>query len=148
MTSGEDIELSTRQRDVILALADARTVAGAARQAGVSRSSVYNWLKDEAFRAEVGRVRDLLFQEALDMVNGAMAKAVGKLVEQLDHGSSSIRYKAAAEICRLGMEIRERAEIEAKLQDLEARAARLLASRKDSAITVPASSAGEEGSNE
>jgi len=120
--------LTPPQRKLILALADARTVAGAARQAGVARSSVYVWLENPAFRAEVSRVRDLLFTEALDMVNGAMAKAVSKLVEQLDHGSSTIRLKAAQAICQLGMEIRERAETEAKLAELEDRA-RLLKGR-------------------
>jgi hypothetical protein len=123
--------LSPRQRDVILALADARTVAGAARQAGVARSSVYVWLQDERFRAEVGRVRDLLFQEALDVVNGAMAKAVDKLVGMLEHGSSTIRLKAASELARLGMEIRERAEIESKIKELEERASRMLGGRRD-----------------
>ena len=129
MTDDKDEKgLTPPQRKLILALADARTVAGAARQAGVARSSVYVWMDDPVFRAEVSRVRDLLFTEALDMVNGAMAKAVAKLVEQLDHGASSIRLKAATAICQLGMEIRERAETEAKLAELEDRA-RLLKGR-------------------
>ena len=121
----KSVGLSTKQQAVILALVEERTVAAAARKANVARSSIYIWMKDEAFRHEVARVRDFHFVSALDLVNASMERAVEKLVEGLEHGSATLRLKAAAELCKLAMEIREKSEIEAKVRELEERARRL-----------------------
>jgi transposase-like protein len=118
----EVMELSDRQREVILALLDERHIAGAARKTGVARSTIYYWMQQPLFRAEVGRARAKLFEEALDLLNAGMAKAVAKLLETLDHGSATLRLKAAAEICKLGMEMRQGHEVEEKLAELEERA--------------------------
>jgi transposase-like protein len=128
----DDKELSERQLAVLLALLDERTVAAAARKAGVGRSTVYQWLKEEPlFRQAVGQARAKLFEEALDLLNSGMAKAIEKLLETLDHGSATLRLKAASEIARLGMEMRSTHDIEAKLQELEERADRMLVGRHD-----------------
>jgi len=117
----ESKELTAVQQAVILAILDERTIAGAARKAGVARSTVYLWLEKPAFRAEVGRARAKLFEEGLDLINSNMEKAVRKLAEALDHGSASIRLKAAAKLTELGMQMHQNSEVEAKLKELEER---------------------------
>ncbi len=130
MTDEAGKELSHAQQMVIIALLDERTIAGAARKSGVARSTIYNWLERPEFASEVGRVRGLLFTEALDLINAGMAKAIAKLLEALDHHNAMIRLRAASEVARLGMEMRQGAEVEAKLRELEERA-RTLTGRRD-----------------
>lgn len=126
----EESGLSPLQQDVVLALVDHRTVMAAAKAAGVSRSTVYNWLeKEPEFRRAVGQARAQVFEAGLDTINAAFEKAVRKLEDCLEHGSSSIRLKAAVAICRLGMELRRDYEREGQIKELEERAAHLLKAR-------------------
>jgi DNA-binding phage protein len=46
-TPSADASLSTAQAQVVAALAQGHTVTVAARQAGVHRTTIYNWLRDE-----------------------------------------------------------------------------------------------------
>jgi hypothetical protein len=129
MTEGK--ELTQAQRDVIVALLDERTVMGASKRTGVARSTIYSWLNgDPFFRREVGRARAKLFEEALDLLNAGAAKAIGKLLEALDHGSAGIRLKAAAKVAELAMEMKAGHELEAKLRELEERAGLLNEGRR------------------
>ena len=129
--------LNDRQISVVLAFIDERNLMAAAKKANVARSTVYSWLEKPEFRAAIVKARTRFFDEALDRANGAMARAVDRLVEQLDHGSSSIRYKAASKLVDLGMEIRSRAD-EARLAEIEDKAERILALSQRPTVPLPA----------
>lgn len=124
--SGEEIEkvpgLSSKQRGVLIALADERTITAAATKAHVSRSSIYRWLEDPLFRGEVGRIRRRLFEEALELLNAGQAKAVSRMLEALNDHDRNIRLRAAIAIVQLGLDVKEGAEMENRLADLERRA--------------------------
>jgi hypothetical protein len=117
------------QRAVLVALLDQRTVVGAAKVAGVARSTVYRWLDKPEFKAEVGRLRRRFFEEGLDLINAGMAKAVGRLLEALDDTNRHVRLRAAQATVQLGLELRQGVEMEARLDELE-RQALLLEGRK------------------
>ena len=51
-------KLSNRQREALPHIAAADSLAEGARRANViSRSTIYNWMEDDDFRAELSRVR-------------------------------------------------------------------------------------------
>jgi hypothetical protein len=62
-----------RWQRAIAAIAMGRSVTAAARDAGVNRRSIYDWLKQPEFRAELERV---LLEQALLTRNGLDATAV------------------------------------------------------------------------
>ena len=49
--------LSNRQREALPHIATADSLAEGARRANVHRSTIYNWMEDDDFRAELSRVR-------------------------------------------------------------------------------------------
>lgn len=83
-TNGNPGELTPRQRRAIAALLQARNAAEAAGLAGIGKRTLYRWMLDPAFRAELTRAeaetidaagRRLLAGQdaALDVLSGMMA---------------------------------------------------------------------------
>ena len=121
MTEKAD-SFTARQRSVLISLVAERTLVGAARVAGVGRSTIYRWLERPEFKAEVGRLRRRFFEEGLDLLNAGQAKAVGRLLEALDSTNQNIRLRAAQAVVELGLELRRGVELEARLEQLEEKA--------------------------
>ena len=107
---------------VLLALACGATVEAAAHKAGVSPATVYRRLKEPAF---VGRLRELradMVQRAAAMLTAAAGEAVKTLLAlQKDAVPPATRLGAARAILELGTRLREVAELEQRLADLEER---------------------------
>jgi transposase-like protein len=114
--------LTAGQQELLVALVEERTVAAAARQAGVHRSSYYRWLELPAFRVEVGRIRRHQFEEALDLLNAGQAKAVARLLEALDSKDQGIRLRAATSVVQLGLDVTAGLDRERRISELEERA--------------------------
>lgn len=115
-----DTFLTERQRRAVAALLSESSVDGAAQRAKVSRSTLYRWLDDDAFNAELQRERSRIFSQVLNQVASAMGDAMKLLKEQvndeaLDPGT---RQRAATEVLRAGAKFKE-FEIEHRLTRME-----------------------------
>jgi hypothetical protein len=111
----------------ILCLATGGTIADAARQADTCERTVYRWLTDASFRAEIAAARARLFDCALGRLAAKAASAVDTMVELSSNAAAasqpgaSVRLNAARNTIEIGRRLWEAIEIENRLQSLEAR---------------------------
>ena len=116
--------LSEKQLNAILHILAARTMTEAAEKAGISRNTLYEWMKLPAFKAELQWHRDLVFEEALEQLKLDAVKAVDNLGALLDHEVAGFRRTVSLEILTLVMKAREQskiAKLEKKVAELEKR---------------------------
>ncbi len=89
-----------QQSQAIVHLLEAPSVAEAARRAGVSRATIYNWLKKPHFRAELDHARRADHQARLNRLRSMVAPALDALEGLLKSEDERIRLRAAAEVLR------------------------------------------------
>ena len=111
--------LTARQHKAILALCETPTKEAAARAAGVSRTALYEWLRDEDFKAELKRVRAELYAEGLGVLKASTSKAATVLLALLESKSEDTRRLAAGQVLTLGLKAAEMESLEGRLVKLE-----------------------------
>ena len=93
----DDSRIFTEQQQrAIEALADAPTVAEAARRAEVSRASIYNWLKDRAFADRVRAERHEALRHGVGLLHYTVQKAALALLEVLDDPDATPAARVSA----------------------------------------------------
>jgi hypothetical protein len=107
---------------LIAALASGATVQAASVAAGVAERTTYRRLEDPAFRRRFSAVRGEMLARAVGLLADASTKAVTTLTSLLEGESESVRLSAAKSILELGPRLRESTELEARINQLEARA--------------------------
>jgi hypothetical protein len=108
---------------MVLALACGATVESAAQRAGVSERTAFRRLKDAAFQERVQATRLEMVQRTGGMLTAASLEAVKTLMQLLQTSSSAtVRLGAARTILDLSMKVREAADLEIRLVQLEDRA--------------------------
>ncbi len=90
--------LSPKQRKAIEALLTSGTVADAARAAGVTRDTLYRWLKDEHFAKALREAEGMALQGLTRSLTGLGDKAVAALAAVFDDEAAphAVKLKAAA----------------------------------------------------
>ena len=105
---------------LLVALACGATVEAAARAAGVSESTAYRRLRDPAFCQRLQAARGDMVQRTSGMLTAAAGEAVKTLLAlQKEAVPAPVRLGAARAILELGMKLRQVAELEQRLADLE-----------------------------
>jgi transposase len=112
-------ELTDRQRRAIPAMLEGKTIEAAAKIAGVSKTTLYEWMKQKPFHARLEEARADLFKEGMDIIKAASGKAARRLIELLDARNENTRRLTAREILALSLKISETQEIEKRLERLE-----------------------------
>lgn len=109
-----------RQRAVV-ALLTYPTVAAAAEAAGVSEATLYRWLNDPDFAADLQAAADATYDQALRFLQGRATRAADTLSECLEKDfPPAIRLRAATTILTLIERSPLNEEIDALLQRLRA----------------------------
>ncbi len=93
-----DNQLTHRQRRLIPFLLLCSSTEEACRRAGINKTTVYRWLKDETFRQELNLQRNDLIEAALDSLKANVSKAASTLVGLLDSSKEVIQVRAAEDI--------------------------------------------------
>jgi transposase len=117
-------ELSAKQKRVALLLAAGATRAQAAQDAGVSERAVYNWLRDESFRAYVRAEQARLRGELTSVLRRSVMKAVQVLEAALDGTDEDRKLLAARALLGAGarfLALMETAELHERLEKIEQR---------------------------
>ncbi len=104
---------------LLVALASGATVRDAAGRAGVAERTAYRRLDDPGFRRRLARARAELIDRAVGQLSDAATAAVATLRGLLDADSDNVKLGAARSILELGTRLREAAEIEGRLVELE-----------------------------
>jgi hypothetical protein len=116
---GDGPGLTARQRRALPFILEAPTMEAGARAAGVSKTTLYEWLKRDPFRAQLEAARADLFKEGMGALKGAAGKAARRLIELLDSKNENTRRLTAREVLALSMRIDETEGLEKRIEALE-----------------------------
>jgi AcrR family transcriptional regulator len=116
-----DGKLSGRQLRVLPYFLAAPSIEEGCKRARVSKGAVYEWLKDEFFRAEMKRQRSEIIDRALDSLKANVARATATLVNHLNSDRENISIRAAEDIIEFAQKALEREELKKRIKALEER---------------------------
>lgn len=114
-------KITPRQRRAIESLLTTADKAQAAAAAGVSRNTLYRWLRNPAFKAEL----DAATGEAIDALSRALVALGDKATATLDGAMSgddtpiTVKVRAADVTLARLLQIRELGALEKRVSDLE-----------------------------
>jgi phage terminase small subunit len=123
MARNEDpAELTPKQEQLILAMLRSATKDDAARAAGVSRRTMYNWLGLRTFRAALRAAQRSLFGNALMGLDRSAAAAVQLLTDVMNdpEEDSGVRVTAATKLLDRAFKAQDSIAVEEELADLRA----------------------------
>ena len=111
-----------KKEAAIAALLSEATIAGAAKKAGISESSMLRWLKDEEFQVEYRKARRESVSAAISMLQHASGQAVTTLVEvMLDPESTgSVKISAARTVLESSLKAIELEDLAERIEAVEA----------------------------
>ncbi len=105
---------------LVLALACGATVEAAARQCDLSERTVYKRLAEPEFQKRVKLVRADMVRRSAGLLSAASREAVWTLLVLMkDTAPPATRLGAAKSVLEIGLKIRELAELEAEVRELE-----------------------------
>ncbi len=115
----ENNKLTNRQLLAISHIIASSTLEDARKRARISKGTLYAWLKDEAFKAELKNQRDKVVKEALDRLKMAMTKATKGLIELMDTKRPDLRRWVYKDIIDYALKSIELEDIEERLDKVE-----------------------------
>jgi len=114
-------KLTARQVKFLPVLLASPTYTQACQAGRVSRDTLYEWLKDPAFKAELDRQRDELAAQGFALLSQSVGKAVETLVGLLDAGDGRLKRLAARDILDQHVKFRELDELTHRIEAIEDR---------------------------
>ena len=112
-------ELTAKQLRVIPHLLAAPSIEEGCKRARVGKATLYGWLKQEAFRGELGRRRKEIVELAIETLKANVTKAAQTLVKHLDSEKENISIRAAERIIEFAQRAVETEDLEHRIQTLE-----------------------------
>jgi hypothetical protein len=110
---------------VMLALLSEPTIEGAAAKTGMSDSTIYRLMRDDAFMAELRIIQRKALGRAMARLSMSAMKAVQTLEDVMDNGKAHSMARVAASRTCLEFAVRwlEIDDLAARIEELERRAA-------------------------
>ena len=112
-------ELTFRQQSVLPVLAVSRSIAQAARDAGVAESTLRRWLSEPSFREQLDDLRkeshDLARHQAQAVLPACLAVVAETALESQD---PALRFRAARFLITYASDIGEVDDLRAEVEDL------------------------------
>lgn len=112
-------QLPEKQRRLIPYIVNAHTIEQGCRDAGITATTFYEYLKSPSFAQELRKARDSAVSEAMETLKNGTTKAVNELVTLLDSKDENIRRRAAVDVLSFVTKWREFTEIEDRLVQIE-----------------------------
>jgi len=117
--TNKGLRLSEKQVIAIQALMRSRTYSEAAEAAGVSRCTLYRWLKDDLFNAELSKQQNELIKRSSRKLAGALDLAVDVLIDLLKTKNPQIRRLTAVNLIEYSIKTNDITDIEKRIKALE-----------------------------
>jgi len=118
------IKNDTDKREILMdALLHSPDVSAAAERAEVSRATVYRWLNDTDFAAELKKKRDALLDSAIESVKCHSVRAADTLAAMLVSKDDRLRRMAAKDLLDYSFKILEGRDVLQRLEAIESRLA-------------------------
>jgi hypothetical protein len=113
--------LTARQEGVAVSLAAGLSIEAAARKEGIAAITVKKWLREQpALRVRIRWLRVQMTERALGLLADGMAQAAVTLRRLLRSESEAMRHKAAESLLTHGAQLSALAELQDRLEALEA----------------------------
>lgn len=93
-------DLTPRQQRAIACLLESPTIEAASKNAGVSRSTLHEWLKIPAFQEELEQAKRSQFQAAVGQLRSLVPEAIQGLKDLARSSNEQIRLRACVEILK------------------------------------------------
>ncbi len=113
------IGLSDRQLKALPFLVSSTSEAAACREAKIAKDTYYAWLRQPAFKGELGRLRNVVVENAIETLKTSATKAVDTLVGLLDDPNPALKRSVANDILGHISRFQELRELEKRLEALE-----------------------------
>ena len=112
-----------RSADEVLAaeLAAGKTVREASAAAGVAERTAFRRLEDAVFKDRISELRSAMVTSAAGRLADGMTEAANVLRALLADADPHIRYKSATKLIELTLKVKELAELETRMVELERR---------------------------
>ena len=118
------IKNDTEKREILMdALLHSPDVSKAAERAEVSRATVYRWLNDDDFAAELKTKRDAMLDSAIESVKCHSGRAADTLAEMLVSKDERLRRMAAKDLMDYSFKVLENRDVLERLAAIEERLA-------------------------
>jgi AcrR family transcriptional regulator len=104
---GSFSRLTPRQLSVIPHFIGCASIEEACRRAKVSKPTLYKWLKDEHFKAELSRQREEIYKESLETLRAGGKRAVEKLLKLIDSKRDDIALRACSQVISANIRLKE-----------------------------------------
>ena len=115
--------LTPNQQRAIAALLSSKTVKEAAEEAGVSRSTVYTYLRDKDFSKELRKAQSAAIDAAASRLAAGLSEAIEELSRLIKNADSdSVKRLACSDWISFALRLREFSELESRIEALEANA--------------------------
>ena len=121
--NAEKSSLTDRQLKAIPIIVTSPTYTDGCKKAKITRTTLYEWMKDPEFKAELDGQRDRISAEAFGVLSQSLTKAVETLVDLLDSGDKRLRHLAAKDIIDFIIRHKENEELEQRIAAIETRLA-------------------------
>jgi hypothetical protein len=119
MRNGHGEKLTARQQSALPELAGARSIQEAAGRSGIGRSTIYRWLQNPAFAAELRMWQQEVMEGARLKLTNHMMHAVDVLGGLLESENESIRRQAARDILTLVLHLEKHFEVVQRVEKVE-----------------------------
>ena len=120
----EDEELSGRQTSAILALLTTKTLADAAKKAGVGESTLREWMAQPAFAAKLRTARGEVIDRTVTALVRVSLQAVAELERNLDPKKPpEVQVRAAKALLDQLVKVVALADLQSQVDDLRAQMA-------------------------
>jgi transposase len=117
----EEVRFSTRQKRALAALLVEKSTRDAAASVGLSEKTLYRYLQDPAFQGALKQAQDDLTRDAVRRLTAGLGAALGALEELIAGDDATNRRLAAVAWLTQALKLREFAELERRISELEAR---------------------------
>jgi hypothetical protein len=115
--------LTERQLKAIPHLVSCPTYTEGCEKARINKTTLYKWLKEPVFKAELDRQRDEIAAEAFGILSQSLTKAVETLVDLLDNNDSRLKRLAAKDVVDFIIRHKENEDLDRRLSEIEKRLA-------------------------
>jgi len=120
-TKTTKISLSEKQLKALPFLISASSESEGCRQAKIAKHTYYEWLKQPLFKDELRRLRNLVVEDAIEVLKTRLGKAVETLVRLLDDPNPILQRNVANDILNHVIKWKEFYEIERRLEVIESK---------------------------
>ena len=118
--NSEKTHLTRRQLKAMPIIVASPTYTQACEKAQLNRTTLYKWLKDPQFKAELDRQRDKIAAEAFGVLSQSLTKAVETLVSLLDNVDDRLKRLTAKDIIDFFIRHKENEDLEQRIAAIEA----------------------------